>query len=211
MPDNLTQAFESMKILSTRILNFLPTLLIALVVLIVGWLLARLIRVLVTKFLAAVRFDRLVKTGLRASTVANVLYWGVIFVVIIAVLEVLGLSTGELVLMRLTEILPRVFAAILILMLGLVFALIAGGMTRALVSSTTIKHRLLWVQAVRWLTMGFVGVLALEQLGIAAQLVVSLILIVVGAAAFSFALAVGLGCKDIARDMIIEFFKKEEE
>ena len=222
MPENLNQFFERLGEVLISILNFLPTLILALILLFLGWLLAKLIRLLVIRLLNIFKFDRLIKKGpqdeLREKDrvnvkelIGNLFYWLLIFVLLIVVLDVLGLNIGGLVLNRILEILPGIFVAIMILILGLVLAIFAGEIAHALLLNTKIKHPLIWVRGIRWLTLAFVVVLALEQLGLAAHLVINLILIVAGAIALSLALAFGLGCKDIAKDIIIEFFKKEEE
>lgn len=222
MPENLNQFFERLGEILTSILNFLPTLILALILLFLGWVLAKLIRLLVIRLLSIFRFDRLLKKGpqdeLRQKDrakarelIGNLFYWFLIFVLLIIVLDVLGLNIGGLVLNRVLEILPAVFVAIMILILGVVLAIFAGEIAHALLLNTDIKHPLIWVRGIRWLTLAFVVVLALEQLGLAAHLVVNLILILAGAIALSLALAFGLGCKDIAKDIIVEFFKKEEE
>jgi hypothetical protein len=222
MPENLSQFFQRLGEILNNILNFLPTLILALVLLVVGWFLAKLIRLLVIRLLNIFKFDRLIKKGpqdeLREKDrvkakelIGNLFYWFLIFVLLIVVLDVLGLNIGGLVLNRILEILPGIFVAIMILILGLVLAIFAGEIAHALLLNTKIKHSLIWVRGIRWLTLAFVVVLALEQLGLAAHLVINLILILAGAIALSLALAFGLGCKDIANDIIIEFFKKEEE
>ncbi|HEX9913201.1 MAG TPA: hypothetical protein VGB01_08150 [candidate division Zixibacteria bacterium] len=221
MPANLSQFFERLGEVLISILNFLPTLILAILLLIIGWLLAKLIRLLVIRILDLFKFDRMTKKGpqdeLRQKDrtkakelIGNLFYWLLIFILLTVVLDVIGLNIGELVLTRVSEILPRVFVAIMVLILGLVLAIFVGEIAHALLLNTSIKHPLIWVRGIRWITLAFVVVLALEQLGLAAHLVINLILILAGAIALSFALAIGLGCKDIAKDIIIEFFKKEE-
>ena len=222
MPANLSQFFERLGEVLISILNFLPTLILAILLLIIGWLLAKLIRLLVIRILDLFKFDRMTKKGpqdeLRQKDrtkakelIGNLFYWLLIFILLTVVLDVIGLNIGELVLTRVSEILPRVFVAIMVLILGLVLAIFVGEIAHALLLNTSIKHPQIWVRGIRWLASAFVIVLALEQLGLAAHLVINLILILAGAIALSFALAFGLGCKDIAKDIIIEFFKKEEE
>jgi len=222
MPGNLNQFFQRLGEILNNILYFLPTLILAIALLILGWLLAKLIRLLVIRLLEVFKFVPFIKKGpqdeLRVKDrikirelIGNLFYWFLIFVLFIVVLDVLGLNIGGLVLNRILEILPGVFVAIMILILGVVLAIFAGEIAQALLLNTDIKHPLIWVRGIRWLTLAFVIVLALEQLGLAAHLVINLILILAGAIALSLALAFGLGCKDIAKDLIIEFFKKEEE
>ncbi len=222
MPENLSQFFERLGEILISILNFLPTLILALILLFLGWLLAKLVRLLVIKLLNVFKFDHLIKKGpqdeirekdrIKAKElIGNLFYWFLIFVLLIVVLDVLGLNIGGLVLNRILEILPGIFVAIMILILGLVLAIFTGEIAHAFLLTTKIKHPHIWVRGIRWLTLAFVVVLALEQLGLAAHLVINLILTLAGAIALSLALAFGLGCKDIAKDIIIEFFKKEEE
>jgi len=222
MPDNLSQFLEGMREILISILNFLPTLILALILLISGWLLAKLIRLLVIRLLEFFRFDRLIDKGPpdefrekdRAKAkelIGNLFYWFLIFIVLIVVLDVLGLNIGELVLTRILDILPRIFVAIMILILGLVLAIFAGVIAHTLLLNSGIKHPLIWVRGIRWLTLAFVVILAIEQLGLAAHLMINLTLVLAGAIALALALAFGLGCKDIAKDIVVELFKKEEE
>ena len=222
MPESLSLFFEGTGEILISIIDFLPSLILALMLLILGWLLARLIRFIVIRLLELFRFDRLIKKGTadelrekdRAKSrelIGNLFYWFLIFILLILVLEVLGLNIGTLVLSRILEILPRIFAAIMVLIIGLVLALIAGEIAHTLLLNSKVKHPLIWVRGIRWLTLAFVIVLAIEQLGLAAHLVVNLTLVLAGAVALALALAFGLGCKDIAKDIVVELFRKEEE
>jgi len=222
MPYDLSQFLEGTMETLISILNFLPTLILALVILILGWLLAKLIRFLVIRLLEFFRFGRLIDKGSpdefrekdRAKTkelIGNLFYWFLIFIVLIIVLDILGLNIGELVLTRILEILPRIFVTMMVLILGLVLAIFAGVIAHTLLLNSGIKHPFIWVRGIRWLILAFVVVLAIEQLGLAAHLVCNLILVLAGAIALALALAFGLGCKDIAKDIIVELFRKEEE
>ena len=222
MPESLSQLYEGIVEILTTIADFLPTLILALILLILGWFLARLMRIIVIRVLELFRFDRLLKRGTaddlrekdRAKSkelTGNLLYWFLILILLIVVLEVLGLNIGTLVLSRILEILPRIFTAIMVLIIGLVLVLIAGEIAHTLLLNSKVKHLLIWVRGIRWLTLAFVIVLAIEQLGLAAHLMVNLTLILAGAFSLALALAFGLGCKDIAKDIVVELFRKEEE
>ena len=56
MPENLNQFFERLGEILTSILNFLPTLILALILLFLGWVLAKLIRLLVIRLLSSFVF-----------------------------------------------------------------------------------------------------------------------------------------------------------
>jgi len=57
----------------------------------------------------------------------------------------------------------------------------------------------------------FMVLLALEQLGLAAQLVMAVGIAVVGAAGLGLALAFGLGCRDLARDLVVEYLRAADQ
>ncbi|HEU5310823.1 MAG TPA: hypothetical protein VFV24_05160, partial [Candidatus Eisenbacteria bacterium] len=61
------------------------------------------------------------------------------------------------------------------------------------------------------LLVGFTVLIALDQLGIAAHLVLAIVIAIVAAAGLALALAFGLGCRDLARDLIVEYLRASDE
>jgi hypothetical protein len=221
MPESLANLWQEFRTGLIDLVAFLPYLILALAILVLGWYLATLVRKLVIvallSLLAKKSDDQLRIMGLGAQErtknvelVGSLFFWSIIFLILILFLNVLGLQIGANVAARLLEIVPSIFIASLILILGMVFAVFVEQVSRIVLQNVKSEHFIIWSKILKWITVGFVILLALDQLGIAARVVVSLFLIVVGAAAFTLALAFGLGCKEIARDIVIEFFKKEE-
>ena len=58
---------------------------------------------------------------------------------------------------------------------------------------------------------GFAALLALEQLGFAAQFVMAVGVIAAAAAGLGLALAFGLGCRDLARDFVVEYLRSLDD
>jgi hypothetical protein len=203
-------------------MEFLPYLILGLIVLVLGWLVAGLIRKLVvvvlSKLLTKKGQEEMPRLGLglqekirNIELVGSLFFWSIIFLTVILFLNVLGLEVGANIASRLLEIIPSIFVASLILILGVVFAVFVEQVSRVVLQRTKTEHFLLWSKILKWVTVSLVVLLALEQVGIAAKVVVSLFQILVGALALTLAIAFGLGCKDIARDIVIEFFKREEK
>jgi hypothetical protein len=111
---------------------------------------------------------------------------------------------------RLLGTVPSIFVALIIFFFGLLLSLVVEGVARGILERMGQPHPMLWAKTLRWITLAGVALLAIEQLGLAAQFALWLVLIPVGAAAVAVSLAFGLGCKDMARDLVIEFFRKEE-
>ncbi|MGH8003162.1 MAG: mechanosensitive ion channel family protein [Limisphaerales bacterium] len=203
----------------TTLVTFLPALLVAVAVLVAGWFLARLLRYGVLRGLAFASGKK--GFGILPSSGQNLrmppgefaglfVFWTVLLLAVILAFEVMGLSVGAGIMERLLGTVPSIFVALIIFFFGLLLALVVEGVARGILERMGQPHPMLWAKALRWITLAVVSLLAIEQLGLAAQFALWLVLIPVGAVATAFALAFGLGCQDMARDLVIEFFRKEE-
>jgi hypothetical protein len=83
-------------------------------------------------------------------------------------------------------------------------------MTRRLFESAGMRGARLRAQAVTVILIAFTALLALEQLGFAAQFIMALGITVVAGAGLAIALAFGLGCRELARDFVVEYLRSIE-
>jgi len=195
--------------------------LLALLVVLVGWLLARLLEVITLYLLRALRFNQGVRGLLGASgtplahepaaLASWAVRWSMVVVAILLAFDVLGLNLTAGVSDRLVDALPRVVTATLLLAVGLVIAWLLGGATRRLFEGAGLRGSRLRGQIVTILLSGFAVLLALEQLGFAAQFVMALGVTVVAAAGLAVGLAFGLGCRELARDFVVEYLRSLDE
>jgi hypothetical protein len=113
-----------------RIANFLPDLLAALLILLIGWLLARGIKALIVKLLRKTSWDERVfgrsNVGDTNVFLANIVYYLVMIIVILAVLEVLGINEALAPLGNMLNefllFIPNLIGAILIGFIGYLLA-----------------------------------------------------------------------------------------
>ncbi len=223
MSESLIKIWESLRGAAAEVLEFLPFLILALIFVVLGWLVAGLVRKLVVRVLSYLfshkpgeQVERALGVDLQQRTknvelLGSLFFWSIIFMTLILCLNVLGLEVGASIAARLLEIIPGILVASLILILGMVFAVLVEQVVSVILKKAKAMHYLAWSKVLKWITLAFVILLALEQIGIAAKVFISLIQILIAAAALSLALAFGMGCKDIAREIVIEFFKKEEK
>ena len=193
---------------------------VAVLVLIVGWFLAMLIGVLVRAILRVTGFNRaarpvFVEGPLAAHEPAviagEVVRWLAFIAAAVLAIDLLGYDLSGALAARLSEVTPRVLAAALILVGGSFAAILLGALTRRFFASAGLRGARLRGQIVTSIFTFFAFVVALEQLGFAAQFVLALGLIVAGAAGLALALAVGLGCRDLARDFVVEYLRGMED
>ena len=193
---------------------------LALLVLLVGWGIVAAVSRLVKGLLRAVRFNDLVGRVIGAGAAARhepaaVTAWAVYWVgmagVALLSLETLGLSLGAEVESRLSEVVPRIATSAVLFAVGSVIAMLVGGVTRRFLESADIRTARLQGQVVSAVLTGFAALLALEQLGFAAQFVMALGIVAAATAGLGLALAFGLGCRDLARDFIVEYLRSLDD
>ncbi|GER84433.1 MAG: small-conductance mechanosensitive ion channel [Thermogemmatispora sp.] len=214
--NNIGQAFlTSLANALNLVLTFIPKFLGFLVILLIGWLIASVLRRTVVFVLRRIGFERLgariglarleQNTGMRFDVVAilgTIVYWFIFLIFLVPAVDALGLSTVSNILNELIAYIPNVFVAVLVLFLGLLAASVVGDIVRGLMATTRVGNPALFASIARYALIGFAGLIALEQLQIAPSLLNILFTAVVGGTALAFGLAFGLGGQDAARRLL---------
>jgi hypothetical protein len=212
---------ESFSTFLAQIADFLPRLLVTVFLLFAGWIFARLLRRFSVKLLKLVRFDEaaeragfedfLVQGGVRQTAVtivADILYWLVLLALIFASLRTLGIQAGEELFNRLILYIPNVVVAILVLLLGSLFGKAVRTIAFAYLNNIGVEGAGVISSLAHWAILFFVVSLALEQLSIGGQVLVSAFQIGFGALCLALALAFGLGGREWAAQILEKKWKK---
>ncbi|MFA5292862.1 MAG: hypothetical protein WC496_07505 [Phycisphaerae bacterium] len=212
---------EPVRQMLSRILAYLPVLLGALIILIVGWIVAKAIRRLVDWLLKAIRFDTLAdKAGIAEilkkgnleisarEVVDNIVYWLIIIMVLVMTVDALGLPKASDILSSLFAYVPKVIAALLVLIVAMFLASFVSGIVRTAAGNAKLPKPELLAGISRWTIIIFAITISLEQLGIAPLLVSATFNIILGGIVLALALAFGLGGKDTAAKFLEELRKK---
>jgi hypothetical protein len=195
--------------LINQIMVFVPTLLGALLLLLLGWLLAKAIEGLVVRILKTVTLDKLAdqiqlstvlsKGGIKyklSELLGVIVYWLIMLAVIMVVFNALQLTVAAELFQSVVAFLPNVIAAVFILVLGIFAAAFLSSTVRTTASNAGIAQSHLLAQFAQTVVVISATVVALQQLHI--QLVGEVFLIILGGVTLGCALAFGLGCKDLA-------------
>lgn len=199
----------------TAFFAFLPALLGAIVILLIGWGVASLLYTLTDKLLDAVRFDALMsrirvdeainRSGVRidpSNLVATLVKWSVLLVAFMMAAEKLGLTQVSMGISSILGYIPNVIAAALILGLGLLLAGFVSNLVRGAAASAGVRTTELLADLAYWAIAIFAALGAIGQLNIAPVLVQTLYTAVIAAVALAGALAFGLGLREQARDVV---------
>ncbi len=216
---------KSLESLGTGVADFVPNLLGALAVFIVGWVIAAGVGKLVADILKRIRFNQIFEKGDwkqalekaeldvdPAEFVGAIFKWVLVVVFLLAAVEILGFETFADYLKDVLAYLPNVVVAALILVIAVIVADIAEKLVRAAVEGTKVGHAHLIGSVVRWFIWIFAIFSALLQLDVAVLPIQVLIQTFVQGLgyglALAFAIAFGLGGKDIAADFLQELKRK---
>ena len=212
---------EPVRQMLTRILAYLPVLLGALVILIVGWIVAKAIRRLVDWLLKVVRFDVLAdKAGISevirkgdlkisaGEVISKLVYWLIMIMVLVMTVNALGLPKTSDVLTSLFDYIPRVIAALLVLVVAMFLASFVSGIVRTAAGNARMPRPEIFAGISRWAIIIFAATIAMVELGIAPLLVTATFNIILGGVCLALALAFGLGGKDAAARYLEELRQK---
>jgi hypothetical protein len=204
--------------LSGIVPGFLAMLILVIIGLVAGWL----VRAVVSRVARLVGFDRhmerwgvgpsLRRSGIfrnPADLLGTIVFWAMFVVFASLGIDSLGVpgSTGAAVF--LVSFLPPLFAAVLVLLVGLLVAnFLSQGLLIAAVNAGVPAARLL-ARAVQWGVLLFAGATALTHLGIGKEMVLVAFGISFGGLVFALALAFGLGGRSIAREMLERRLRRE--
>lgn len=206
----------------TQITGFMPKLLAALVLLFLGWLLAKAVRSGVRRLLSLAHFDRLAeKAGIEeflkhgemqvtlAGIISEVSYWLVLLIVLVTVSSGLGLTAVANLFNRVALYLPSIIVAVFILILGTLLARFINRLVFAWLRNLGVEGALTISTIAEYSVQIFAVFVALEQLAIGTQLLTTAFAILFGAICLALALAFGLGGRDWAAGVIQKWASKD--
>ena len=199
--------------------NYLPAMLGALVILFAGYLVAKVIEKGTQRLLRKVHFNQLLERGgvmqaversgshlNPAKVIANVLFWFVMFAVLLVAANAIGLESLANVFSELVSYIPSVIAAIVIILAGIVLGGFVGGLIAA--SAGALHGGRALARVGRGGVILLAIFMALQELGIATDIVTTAFAILFGAIALAMALSFGLGNRDLAGQITREWYER---
>lgn len=207
-----------------QLVYFIPKLLAVIIILFIGWLVAKLVRLVVKRALIATQFDKFAqKSGLESfmnhgdlsitlsGIISQTIYWLVILLFVITGANSLGLTALAALLQRLAGYLPHIIVAILVVIFGTLLARFINRLVFAWLHSIKFSNALAISTTAEYGIQILAIFIALEQLEIATQLIQALFIIIFGALFLALALAFGLGGREWAAKTIAEWDAKKQK
>ncbi len=195
----------------TKIAVLLPNLFFAIAIILIGWTVCNLIKRIVIRVLKLCQFDMLAdragikqaleRGGIKQSTseiLGLLVFWFLFLIAIVTTLETLNLSGATDTLHTIYLYIPKIVAALVVLILGLYFANFLESVTRTSCANAGLEQAASIGRAAYIGTTIFVVAGIFEILDIASEIVIWAFILVFGAVCLALALAFGLGGRDVA-------------
>ncbi|RCW46190.1 putative transporter (transmembrane protein) [Halopolyspora algeriensis] len=213
---------QSLQNAFTTLMNYLPQIIGALLVLAIGYIIARLIKAGITKLLNRFRVDerltsgqggqyaqRFSPRGSPARLVGTVVFTVLMFFVVSSAIGTLGIPALTGFMNTVLGYLPRIIAALLIFLVATAIAGAIGGIAQRAMGDTP-TGRVVRTAAPA-LVMAIAVFMILTQLRIAPVIVTATYIALIGALALGTALAFGLGGREAAADMINSGYRRAQQ
>lgn len=214
---------EPLKKFISKIADFLPSLLIGLILVITGFLLAMILRAIVTRLSRLLKMDGLSdkvgltqilqKSGIREPVswlIGNALYWVVLISFVIMGLDALKIPAVENLLREFWFYLPNVIAAVVILAAGYLLGNFLGRAALIAAVNAGIAVSGLIGKFVKFTVFIMAATMALELLGLGEETVLIAFAVVFGGVVLALAIAFGFGGRDIAKEHIEKMFLEKK-
>jgi hypothetical protein len=215
---------DSFKKFLGKVVTFLPNLLAMITILIIGFLIAWIVKKIIFHFLKAIQFDKvserwglaevLSKGGVTyspAGLVSRFFYWVIVLITLIMGVNALDVPATQNFIAHFFNYLPHLFAAILILIVGYLIAIFLGQAALIAAVNAQMETARLLGRSVRWFIIILSLTMALYHLGIAEKVIVAAFTIIFGGIVLALALAFGWGGRELAKDFLERLYRKKEE
>lgn len=221
--DPWTQGLVSaMTAIWSKAAGFIPNLFAALILILLGFVVAKLLDTVLSKLLTKLGLDRLMagtgltkilaRAGIHApvsNLIGKVIYWFVVLVFLVSAAGSLGLERVSATLDMFALYVPKMFGAALVLLGGLLLAQLANGLVRGAAEGVRLEYAAGLGRIAQGLVIIISISVAIGQLEVKTDLlnlVIGIVLISVGLAA---ALALGLGSRHVAGQIIAGIYVRE--
>ncbi len=201
----------------------LPKILGAILILIIGWLLAKLLKRVIVKLLLLIRLNTLSeKVGIEkflkeggmkktaADLIGSLFYWIIMLTVILAIFNSLQLTSAQELFNSIILFIPNIIVAIVILLIGLYAARFLANVLSSSLKNMKDKTAEIIEKIAYFSVVIFTVFLVLGQLKIAQDIITNAFILVFGAICLAFGLAFGLGGKESAAEILRNIKTKKE-
>lgn len=200
-----------------------PKILFALLILLIGWMIASGVRRLIRRVLASLHVDRLAerlndidivqRSGMRvqiSAVLAQMVYYVLMLGFIIFATDMLGIPAITEMVRDLINYLPALFSAFVLFLLGLFLADIVRNIVLTSCQSMGIPSAKMIATAVFYFLFITIAVSALSQAKISTGFIAANLTVIIGALALAFAIGYGFAARDLVANYVAGHYNRNK-
>jgi Conserved TM helix len=212
---------EPARTVLAQISQFTINALLVLIILLIGWLLSKVVKSVVSKTLktaklnelsSRIELDKLLSKGGITYSLSDLIgvicYWLGLLITFMVAVNSVGLTVAADLLNKVVLYIPNVIAALFILILGMFVSTLLKNIVQTAANNAGLNQSKLLAQIVETVVITFAVFVSLEQLQIGIHITELTVSIILGSLGLGLALAFGLGCKEIAGKFVAELIEK---
>ena len=215
-------AMQSLTTMWLEITKIFPNIIGAIIVLIIGWIITKLIIKLIKKVLKLAKANKLddklneieIIEGKKLNfntvkIVSSSVKWLMYIVLLITASDIMGLEIISNQISALLSYLPQLFAALIIFVIGLIFANFVKNGLKKLFESMDLSGGKMISQVVFFLLLTFISITALNQAGINTDIITNNINMIIAGFLLAFSIAFGLGAREVVAKLLNTFYARK--
>ncbi|NET34832.1 MAG: mechanosensitive ion channel [Cyanothece sp. SIO1E1] len=215
-------SLNTLEKLFTDLVGFLPNLLAALMILFIGWIIARIIAKVLQRVLKAIKIDRLAEKLNDIEMVANsdidikpsiflskLIYYVLMFIFFIAATDALGMeAVSELMSNILNNFLPNALAALIVFVIGIIAADFLKKLVKTACDSLAIPAASLIANVVFYFIFLNILIVTLAQLGIDTGFMETNLSVILAGIVLAFSIGYGMASRPVMSNYLASFYSK---
>jgi hypothetical protein len=215
-------AMQSLTTMWLEITKIFPNIVGALIVLIIGWIVTKLIIKLIKKVLKLAKANKLddklneieIIEGKKLNfdtvkIVSGSVKWMMYIILLITASDIMGLDIISNQISALLSYIPQLFAALIIFIIGLIFANFVKNGLKKLFESMDLSGGKMISQVVFFLLLTFISITALNQAGINTEIITNNINMIIAGFLLAFSIAFGLGAREVVAKLLNTFYARK--
>ncbi len=206
----------------TNMLALLPNLIAAIIILLIGWIVAKIVENVVRRLLKRIGFNNLAeRAGISgflknagfnqevAWVVGKLTFWMLLLVFLLSAAETLELTALALSIQKVVAFIPNLIAVVLILVFGAMLARLTGRLVKGTAVNAGIDFADFLGKLVNNIVLIAIAVIAISQLDIQSSILDTTFGVLIGACGLAVALTLGLGSKTISYNIICGVYARK--
>ena len=215
-------AMQSLTTMWLEITKIFPNIIGAIIVLIIGWIITKLIIKLIKKVLKLAKANKLddklneieIIEGKKLNfdtvkIVSGSVKWMMYIILLITASDIMGLDIISNQISALLSYIPQLFAALIIFIIGLIFANFVKNSLKKLFESMDLSGGKMISQVVFFLLLTFISITALNQAGINTEIITNNINMIIAGFLLAFSIAFGLGAREVVAKLLNTFYARK--